>query len=77
MANSRLNHHLAGLAATSAGNAWAVGFVGAINTDRPLMEHWNGKTWAMVSSPNPGSNGNSLAAVAATSASNAWAVGRG
>jgi len=68
---------LLAVAATSASNAWAVGFVGAINTDRTLVERWNGMTWAMVSSPNPGSNGNNLSAVAATSASNAWAVGSG
>jgi len=64
------------VAATSATNAWAVGsYAGATTADRTLIEHWNGKTWAIVSSPNPGSNGNNLFGVAATSTSNAWAVG--
>jgi hypothetical protein len=51
------------VAATSAANAWAVG-----NT---LIEHWNGRRWAVQPSPRAGS----VDAVSATSASNAWAVG--
>jgi len=40
-------------------------------------EHWNGITWARVSTPNPGGSAGTptLTGVAATSASNAWAVG--
>jgi hypothetical protein len=39
--------------------------------------HWNGKTWAPVSSPSVASRSdqNSLTGIAATSGSNAWAVG--
>ena len=57
---------LRGVAATSATNAWAVGFTGS----KTLLVHWNGRTWAQVPSP-----GGALYGVAATSAGNAWAVG--
>ena len=58
---------LTAVAATSASNAWAVGFSGSSS----LALHWNGHSWTRVSAP-----GGGLEAVAATSASNAWAVGR-
>jgi hypothetical protein len=64
------------VAATSASNIWAVGdedVSGAIST---LILHWNGKTWARVSSPNPFcATCDSLTGVAASSTKNAWAVG--
>ena len=52
--------------ATSATNAWAVGYTGS----KTLIVHWNGRTWTQVPSP-----GGALYGVAATSARNAWAVG--
>jgi hypothetical protein len=56
-----------GVAATSPGNAWAVG-------SRVL--HWNGTTWKPVGTPAlPGLGLSSLTSVAATSGANAWAVG--
>jgi hypothetical protein len=60
---------LYGVAATSAGNAWAVGTAG----ERALIVRWDGKAWAVVPSPSPA--GSALNAVAAVSAGNAWAVG--
>jgi hypothetical protein len=63
---------LAGVAATSARNAWAVGVT---KTTQPLIAHWNGSRWRQVPSPRAGAN-SFLSAVAATSARNAWAVGR-
>ena len=66
------------MAATSAGNAWAVGGVGNSGSSwTGLILHWNGKTWSRVPSPLPadGKFGNALAGVAATSAASAWAVG--
>jgi hypothetical protein len=65
---------LNGVAATSASNAWAVGTYTTGGVEKTLIEHWNGRAWALVGSPNP-ARGNSLLAVAATSAGNAWAVG--
>jgi hypothetical protein len=70
---------LFGVNATSPQNAWAVGLYVTGPGFRPhtLTEHWNGRTWARVPSPNPAGTvtGVQLNGVAATSSSNAWAVG--
>jgi hypothetical protein len=39
------------VAATSAGNAWAVGFRYNGTADLTLVEHWNGRSWREVPSP--------------------------
>jgi hypothetical protein len=63
------------------GNAWAVGIYAASNSDPDLTlgEHWNGRTWTHVQSPNlqgqAGRQFNDLFGIAATSASNVSAVG--
>jgi hypothetical protein len=41
---------LSGVAATSASNAWAVGYTGS-TSPKPLIEHWNGTAWTRVPSP--------------------------
>jgi hypothetical protein len=66
------NSVLAAVAATSASNAWAVGYTR--NSYRTLIERWNGTAWKQVPSRTPGQF-SQLVGVAATSASNAWAVG--
>ncbi len=68
---------LTGVAATSPSNAWAVGYYGTGGALRTLIEHWNGRSWAIVPSPSPGPPGgqNELNGVAMTSATSAWAVG--
>ena len=72
------NDTLAGVAARSAGDVWAVGTrqdrSGAIPIDRTLTEHWNGSAWSVVASPNVGGNDNLLNGVAATTG-DVWAVG--
>jgi len=72
------NDTLAGVAARSAGDVWAVGTrqdrSGPIPIDRTLTEHWNGSTWSVVASPNVGGNDNLLNGVAATTG-DVWAVG--
>ena len=65
---------LAGVAATSARNAWAIGCTGCLSKPATLILHWNGTAWQRVPSPKP--PGATLYAVAATSGTNAWAVGR-
>jgi hypothetical protein len=47
---------LAGVAATSASDAWAVGVYtsGPGTPVRGMAEHWNGTTWALVPTLNPG-----------------------
>jgi hypothetical protein len=64
------------VAAVSPSNAWAVGTTGDANqgTGQTLIEHWNGKAWARVPTPNEGT-ASFLQAVTAVSAGNAWAVG--
>ena len=56
------------VAAVSANDVWAVG--SNIGT---LIEQWNGSTWNVVSSPNPGYG--DLSSVAVVSANDIWAVG--
>jgi hypothetical protein len=64
------------VAASSARNAWAVGYAGAdpALATSTLTVHWNGKTWKRVPSPSPGKQGE-LSGVAVLSAHLAWAVG--
>lgn len=68
---------LDGVTATSASDAWAVGYgTNSSFTSISLAEHWNGSTWSIVSTPNPAaSNGTFLLAAAAVSTSDVWAVG--
>ncbi len=70
-------NNLWGVAAVSAANIWTVGSSGAPASPptQTLIEHWNGKHWKIVASPNPGSAHNSLSSVTAVSATNIWAVG--
>jgi hypothetical protein len=72
--NSSGDNDLNGVAAISSANVWAVGeyFVG-VNTET-LVEHWNGTTWKIVSSPNLGT-GDQLESVYAVSSTNVWAAG--
>ncbi len=69
---------LTGVAATSAGDAWAVGSYAqqGVSAGLTLVERWDGKSWKIQPSPSPGAaNGSEFWGVAATSANNAWAVG--
>jgi hypothetical protein len=66
------NSLLTAVAATSASNAWAVGYTR--DTNKTLILRWNGIVWRQVPSPSPGQF-SELTGVAATSAGNAWAVG--
>jgi hypothetical protein len=63
---------LTAVAATSASDAWAVGYTRNSNTT--LIMRWNGAAWKQVPSPTPGPF-SQLLGVAASSAHNAWAVG--
>jgi len=68
---------LTGVAATSAGDVWAVGKFDNGLGFQTLIEHWNGVSWAKSASPDPGgqANNNVLTGVTALSSTNAWAVG--
>lgn len=60
---------------TSSSNAWAVGDTTVGPVTRTLIEHWNGRSWRIQRSRNPGKRGDSLTGVAAVSPTDAWAVG--
>src|SRR5207248_3047287 len=40
-----------------------------------LVEHWNGSSWSVISSPDVGTSSNSLNDVAVASGNDVWAVG--
>jgi hypothetical protein len=73
---------LAGVAALSARDVWAVGSVDVRRTRHghrnmtfePLIVHWDGTNWRRVAAPTEPSGG-WLASVAGTSPDNVWAVG--
>ncbi len=76
------NNWLSSVACTSSSDCWAVGsyHTGSTNdpSDKTLIEHWDGNSWAEVDSPNcPGfcSHSDSLVAVTCVSGSDCWAVG--
>ncbi|HUS14263.1 MAG TPA: hypothetical protein VM536_04505, partial [Chloroflexia bacterium] len=70
-----VNNSLLGVTAVAANDAWAVGyFTTAIFPYRTLILHWNGTSWAVASSPNPGFGG-ALSGITAVSATDVWAVG--
>jgi hypothetical protein len=62
---------LEAVAATSATDAWAIGYHGYGNP--PLIVHWNGIKWSSVPAGVPA--GSVLRAVAASSPGNAWIAG--
>jgi hypothetical protein len=67
---------LAGVAAVSSGDVWAVGWYERQDqTSKTLIEHWDGSSWVGVPSPNRGPEANVLAAVAAVDSDDVWAVG--
>ncbi len=66
------------VAATSADDAWAVGWTGGSGEgtgQTTLIDHWDGTSWTRVSSPNADGSANALYGVTAISADDAWAVG--
>ena len=62
--------------ALSTNDVWAAGFYTdtTINAVKTLIEHWNGKVWSIVSTPNLTSY-NILYSITSVSANNVWAVG--
>jgi hypothetical protein len=66
---------LYGVTAISADDAWAVG---QTTTDssvyKPLIMHWDGSSWSVVTSPDPAGD-SLLSKVSAGSADDVWAVG--
>src|SRR5579862_5765410 len=59
------------VACPTTSDCWGVG-VGASN--QSVIEHYNGSTWSVVASPNPGTT-DELTGVACAGAADCWAVG--
>jgi hypothetical protein len=70
-------NELFGVAAVSPTDVWAVGSFAltGFSPSQTLIEHWNGTSWSVVTSPNVGTQTNELLGVTAVSASDIWAVG--
>jgi hypothetical protein len=76
-------NQLTGVAVVSSTDVWAVGFSYAEidmcgegcyhDIPGPLIEHWNGSAWSVVSAPSTGVS--SLASVATSAVGPAWVVG--
>jgi hypothetical protein len=71
-----LDNGLNAVDALGSNDAWSVGYVrrpgGLFKT---LALHWDGATWKVVRSRNPGTSHDTLADVSAASANDVWAVG--
>jgi hypothetical protein len=74
-ADTNGDHALTSVDALSSTNAWAVGSSRTGTFRNSLIQQWNGTSWTIVSSPNPGTLSNSLLGVAAAGPNDIWAVG--
>lgn len=71
-------NELFAIACTSSSNCWATGTWGTSAGTFNQALHWNGGTWSLVTTPDPGGVGealNQLNAITCTSSTNCWAVG--
>jgi Dockerin type I domain len=76
---------LSGVSCLNANDCWAAGSYSAASTgtvgfgnvpigNQPLVEHWDGTSWSIVTSP-PGPGDTALRGVSCLSATDCWAVG--
>jgi hypothetical protein len=71
---------LLAVGASSAGDAWAVGFTKTVSAAgrNPLAVHWDGSSWTIVPTPTlTGGAKSTLNGVVSFGPANAWAVGKG
>lgn len=70
------NNALNGVAVFASNNVYAAGFQTASNgASLTLIEHWDGTSWSVVSSPNKNQTGNVLSSISGSSPTDIWAVG--
>jgi hypothetical protein len=70
------NNTLSGINCLSASDCWAVASYESSGTQQTFIEHWDGTSWAIVSSPNTSATqDNVLQSVACASTSDCWATG--
>jgi len=71
-------NQLFGVSGVAANDVWAVGSYldqASPVTGGPLVEHWDGASWSIVTAADPPSNQDQLLGVAARAAGEVWAVG--
>jgi hypothetical protein len=74
--SSGANDYLQSVACASTSVCWTVGVAVVRGVSQTLIEQWAGTKWAIVASPNSGTNvGNALKDVTCASAADCWAVG--
>jgi len=68
---------LASVDAVATDDVWAVGYhyVAGTVERKTLIEHWNGASWSVVPSPDPGMLSDALLSVNAVAANDVWATG--
>jgi hypothetical protein len=70
------NSFFAGVSLASPADGWAVGTFDSENAvAHPLVEHWNGTSWALGNAPKPSGRDAQLSGVDELSPSDVWAVG--
>lgn len=69
------DNYLHSVTCTSTSNCWAIGYYSNGSAFLTLIEHWDGTSWTIVTSPNPSSTSNALNGVTCASTSQCWAVG--
>ena len=75
------NSFLGGIGGVSPTDLWAVGnYQNPVptsfgNGDLNLAEHWDGKAWSVVDTPNTGSDAHDFSDVTAIASNDVWAVG--
>ena len=70
------NNAFFGIACTSSANCWAAGYYNGPSAIQTLIEHWDGSSWTVATSPNTSSaQTNVLNYVTCSSAYDCWAVG--
>ncbi|HEY8325229.1 MAG TPA: hypothetical protein VIG77_12105 [Ktedonobacterales bacterium] len=80
---STVANQLVAVSAPSSSDAWAVGQAttaptspsGGQFTDAPIIERWDGKSWAVTPNPTLGKGDHYLTGIAAISPTDVWAVG--
>lgn len=80
VAGTSISNQLLGVTAVSETDVWSVGWAHAPNgpsyVKRTLIEHFDGRAWNIVASPNPLTHTNSvLYSVSGAAANDVWAVG--
>jgi hypothetical protein len=73
------SYQLRSATAISSGDIWAAGYEEVASGDGfvydPLLEHWDGSSWTLVSGANPNAGTTSLYGITALSSTSVWAVG--